>query len=109
MKIKNIKKDRLKGSEIAEARALILKSQGYCCALCGIDLRTVPPKQVCLDHSHATGFVRGVLCINCNQQEGRVHNSARRAKRGRSPYEWLVSLIEYWEYHAANCTGIYHQ
>lgn len=40
----------------------MIDEQGGGCALCGGSLSTRP----CVDHSHKTGEIRGVLCIQCN-------------------------------------------
>ncbi len=47
------------GVSSAEVQALI-DSQGGLCALCGVR----PATQV--DHDHATGRVRAILCLHCN-------------------------------------------
>ncbi len=39
--------------------------QGDTCAVCGIP-RT-ENRGLCVDHDHATGAVRGLLCVNCNR------------------------------------------
>lgn len=39
----------------------LLDVQGGVCAICGM-----VPKRPCVDHSHTTGKVRGVLCHGCN-------------------------------------------
>jgi hypothetical protein len=41
----------------------LLREQGSCCAICRVQLETGTRK---VDHSHATGKVRGILCHNCN-------------------------------------------
>jgi hypothetical protein len=47
-----------------EERAAILKRQGGVCAICG----TPDPEH--LDHDHATGKIRGILCNRCNMGLG---------------------------------------
>ena len=56
-------------------KALILREQGNCCAVCR---RDVPgsSRGWFTDHNHATGEVRGVLCINCNTFIGHACKAA---------------------------------
>lgn len=61
-----------------------------------------------LDHSHEHGFVRGVLCRNCNAMEGKVSNLANRAKRGGTRLEWLKRLVKYLEKHDTPQTMYVH-
>lgn len=57
-------------------------------------------KNPALDHDHSTGFIRDVLCLNCNGIEGKVFNLARRAKNNLTEQEWLENLIAYHKRHA---------
>lgn len=43
----------------------LLESQGGRCAICGRK-QNVGGRRFAIDHSHATGVVRGILCSNCN-------------------------------------------
>ena len=47
----------------------ILKSQNKSCAICGISV-TMLKRNICVDHCHKTGKVRGLLCGNCNSTIG---------------------------------------
>jgi hypothetical protein len=47
----------------------LLKSQGGGCAICGI---SAEEKQLYVDHCHATGRVRGILCPKCNTAVGYI-------------------------------------
>ena len=48
----------------SEQYADIMESQGGGCAICG----SVPRRQrLAVDHDHNTGFVRGLLCKQCNK------------------------------------------
>ena len=57
----------------------LLKAQQGCCKICGADFGTfeVANKNVSyvIDHDHATGEVRGLLCIHCNTMIGRIEKT----------------------------------
>ena len=88
---------KLKAKDIATARASILKKQDDKCAVCGCSLRATSKYTPVLDHCHTDGYLRGVLCIMCNQAEGRINTWATRAKKDNTKVEWLRKLVEYLE------------
>jgi len=93
-----VTRKRLKTTEVAPARDILLKKQLRICPLCKGKMGP-KGKNPALDHDHNTGFIRDVLCLNCNGIEGRVFNLARRAKNGMTEVEWLVNLLTYYERH----------
>ena len=52
----------------------LLASQGGGCAICG------KPDADNVDHDHATGRVRGILCWNCNIAIGQLEDDSDRAR-----------------------------
>lgn len=77
--------------------------------MCGSPVGGAAKKKPALDHDHTTGFIRGVLCINCNGIEGKVFNLARRAKAGITERDWLHNLWVYWNTHSIpQYGGVYH-
>ena len=72
-------------------------AQGGVCAIC----REAPAVHV--DHDHATGEVRGMLCFPCNAAIGHLRDDPRvvraaaayleRARR-RADRAWLVELLD---------------
>lgn len=54
----------------------ILKEQNWKCAICGIQI----DEAGCLDHNHATGAVRGILCDDCNVGLGKFREDIRAIK-----------------------------
>lgn len=99
---------RLKTSQIPAVKEALLHEQEGRCALCRIKLDRVPTKDICLDHCHVTGNIRGILCRNCNGCEGKVFNLARRAKREATPLIWLQRLVEYMQTHIESPSDVYH-
>jgi hypothetical protein len=55
----------------------MLHSQNNCCAICGSNDAGGPGKRFTIDHNHATGEVRGLLCNNCNRALGHFQDSPR--------------------------------
>jgi hypothetical protein len=64
----------------------LMNEQKGCCAICGESLVTPQTtRNYSVDHDHATGKVRGLLCGNCNAAVGLVNEDISICK----------SLIEY--------------
>jgi len=65
------------GITLEQVEQLRIK-QGGRCALCG-----EPPsaKGLCVDHDHATGRVRGLLCNGCNVGLGYLGDTAEGLRR----------------------------
>lgn len=66
--------------------------QNGVCAICGraewvvaVQNKTKEPDRLCIDHDHATGVPRGLLCRSCNWLLGRVGDNL----------DWMIAAIEY--------------
>lgn len=80
---------------VSEQQFLALKSaQEGCCAIC----HTIAEKLV-IDHCHASGKVRGLLCLKCNTLLGMAEDSA----------QILRSAISYIETRGAKSPEEKHQ
>lgn len=58
-------------------------AQGGVCAICKVPGRTGKSKKLSVDHCHATGRVRGLLCSICNSAIGSL---------GETPEQWEVVM-----------------
>ena len=52
----------------------MLSDQGGVCGICAKH-----PKRICVDHDHATGLVRGILCHHCNIKLPAVEDTGFRS------------------------------
>lgn len=52
-----------------------LESQNSACAICGYSDRSDAKFFPVVDHCHATGMVRGILCANCNHALGKFKDN----------------------------------
>lgn len=50
--------------------------QSDACAVCRIALAALPAKDIHIDHDHATGAVRGIVCAKCNLGLGQFRDNA---------------------------------
>lgn len=99
----------MKRSQVPLVTAELLKRQEYRCPLCQGSLRTTSVKNPALDHDHSTGYVRDVLCVNCNGIEGKTFNLVRRARGQLGTIQWLENLIAYYRRHETpQHGGIFH-
>lgn len=67
------------GIGVQEYKELLDKQEGNC-AICGKHSSSVFTKgkegfELCVDHCHDTGKVRGLLCENCNTGIGKLNDS----------------------------------
>jgi hypothetical protein len=58
----------------AEEFDALLEEQGGHCALCPA------LEDLCVDHNHTTGRVRGILCRNCNAALGQFRDDIDRVR-----------------------------
>jgi len=52
-----------------------MEKQNWLCAICGDDLSDKHGREVHIDHDHATGRFRGLLCPSCNTGIGKLKES----------------------------------
>ncbi len=73
----------------------MLKAQGGVCAICKSAMRS--KKKMHVDHDHATGHVRGILCTRCNfaiaylRDEPRLIESALRYVRRHAQLRLVIN------------------
>lgn len=58
------------GISISEKESMV-SAQGGRCSLCN----RIPESQLCVDHSHSTGVIRGLLCYACNTALGKLQDN----------------------------------
>jgi hypothetical protein len=70
------------GISLDQYEAMVSHQSGLC-AICN----RKPDRTLCVDHSHATGQVRALLCSNCNSMLGFAQDDPSRLGccAGRSP------------------------
>lgn len=75
----------------------LLKEQSGCCYICD----RVPRKfRLSVDHDHATGMVRGLLCSRCNQALAKFdddHRMIERAVAYLQQAEWAFERLDHDE------------
>lgn len=101
---------QLTNVSIAAFRKAKAATQKYKCPICLGPLQAGKPA---LDHCHATGNCRSVLCQSCNVGEGKVKAAMLfRTPKGnlayKDPVKWLRNLARYLEYHQENPSGVIH-
>lgn len=79
------------GITIEQRDSLLQKQEGRC-AICW---STISGRNVCVDHAHISGVVRGILCSNCNVGIGQFKESTIR----------LQSAIDYLKKHQRHVGG----
>lgn len=99
---------RITTAQIAPVRAKLLQAQKYKCPLCEGSMKG-GGKKPALDHDHTTGYLRDVLCLNCNGMEGKIYNLARRAKGKLTEQQWIDNWVAYHARHQSpQHGGIFH-
>jgi hypothetical protein len=61
----------------------MFQSQNGCCAICGkhkSELKMKIKNNLCIDHCHETGIIRGLLCDKCNRGIGLLEDSLKNIK-----------------------------
>lgn len=69
---------RLYGISVEEYNSM-LEGQKFVCMICSEPCKT--RKSLCVDHDHATGIVRGLLCNRCNRAIGMFKDDPELLRR----------------------------
>lgn len=90
---------KLKASQVKPVTEVLLKRQKNKCPICEGALSARSRKTPALDHDHTTGYIRDVLCVNCNGIEGKMHNLVRRIGKDKCKLDMLERIKQYWMRH----------
>ena len=71
--------------------ARMLAAQGGACAICGLPEAKAYKGALHVDHCHATGAVRGLLCRGCNHVLGHLKDDPALLKRA---IQYLASSLK---------------
>lgn len=63
-----------------EQFTVMLESQSNRCKCCKTSLKSLPLHRIHIDHCHRTGFVRGILCNQCNTTIGNAGEDPDRLR-----------------------------
>ena len=61
------------------------------CGICSRRLYSKRYKAFCVDHDHTTGFIRGLLCHNCNRAIGMLQDDPAILKKAA---EWVEGRVQ---------------
>src|SRR5882672_12930961 len=78
-----------------EQYAELLRKQRGCCAVCGRH-ESVFRKKLSIDHDHNSGFIRGLLCINCNRYVVGRHRKGSGSELLLAAYNYLINDYPGW-------------
>src|SRR5882672_8650608 len=78
-----------------EQYAELLRKQRGCCAVCGRH-ESVFRKKLSIDHDHRSGFIRGLLCINCNRFVVGRHRKGAGSELLLAAYNYLINEYPGW-------------
>ena len=67
----------------------MLNEQHGCCKICGVTEEDASGKRLHVDHNHATGQVRGLLCTRCNTAIGKFKDDPEIIRNA-------IAYIERW-------------
>lgn len=98
---------KMKTKDIAIVKQELLKER-KACPLCGTPFSKVEPKNICLDHCHTSGYIRDVLCRNCNGNLGRLEGLGTRSKKGLTMLGWLNNAVKFLEFHKVPRSELIH-
>jgi hypothetical protein len=71
---------RQQGNIEPELVPALLELQQHRCAICLKDLSQAPGRDVCADHAHGSGRMRGMLCRRCNAGLGHFKDDPLRLR-----------------------------
>jgi len=73
----------------------MLENQDGACNICLEKLEGLGATNLCVDHCHATGKIRGLLCRNCNKGLGFFKDNSKNLMRA-------FTYIEQQKYNIGN-------
>ena len=78
----NVRKSKLKNTFgiTPEEYDKMAKAQNYLCGICLQPETSKGKENLAVDHDHITGFVRGLLCHNCNTAIGKLKDDVQLLK-----------------------------